>query len=190
MGLRRTQEVPAGKGVHAVATMWKPNRTSTPAFESGPGLPGASIPGLSPIPESSSRLALVAAGQSSISKGLIFTGEITGSESLHIDGKVEGRINLPGSRVTVGHTGQVDAGITAGEIIVEGRIRGNVSAFSLVEVRSDGALTGDVTTTRISIEDGAFFKGGIDIRRPERKPEPEPAVEAPLRAETDTPFLQ
>ena len=103
-----------------------------------------------------------------------------------IDGKVEGRINLPGSRVTVGHTGEVEAGIAAGEVVVEGRIRGNVSAFTLVEVHSDGALTGDVTTTRISIEDGAFFKGGIDIR----KPEPASVSEASFQAEADTPFLQ
>jgi len=173
-----------------VSTMWKSNRTLSPAIESGRGLPGAPIPEPSPLSESSARLALVAAGQSSISKGLIFSGDITGSESLVIDGKVEGRINLPGSRLTVGHTGQVDAGIAAGEIVVEGRIRGNVSAFTLVEVRSDGALTGDVTTTRISIEDGAFFKGGIDIRKPEYKPEPEPVFESPFQAEAETPFLQ
>jgi cytoskeletal protein CcmA (bactofilin family) len=166
--------------------MWKSNRTLSPAFESGRDFPGASMPESSSSPESSARLAFVASGQSSISKGLIFTGDITGSESLVIDGKVEGRINLPGSRVTVGHTGEVEAGIAAGEVVVEGRIRGNVSAFTLVEVHSDGALTGDVTTTRISIEDGAFFKGGIDIR----KPEPASVSEASFQAEADTPFLQ
>jgi len=165
-----------------VAAMWKPNHTSTSALESG------YVPEEAPIAKPPVRLALVAAEQSIIGKGLVFSGDITGSESLFIDGKVEGRINLPGSCVTVGHNGQVDAGIAAGEIVVQGRVRGNVAAFNRVEIHSDGALTGDVTTTRISIEDGAFFKGGIDIRKPVLKSEPEPEFEAEFQPESHTPF--
>lgn len=96
-------------------------------------------------------------------------GEISGSESLFIDGKVEGTINLSGNRVTVGRNGQVAANISAREIVVLGKIRGNVVATDRVDIRSEGALTGDVSAARISIEDGAFFKGGIDIRKPEAK---------------------
>jgi len=98
--------------------------------------------------------------------------DITGSESLVIDGKVEGSINLPGNRVTVGRNGQVVASIIAREIVVLGKVRGNITATDRVDIRADGALTGDVACARISIEDGAFFKGGIDIRKPEAKSTP------------------
>jgi cytoskeletal protein CcmA (bactofilin family) len=91
---------------------------------------------------------------------------LTGSESLYIDGKVEGAINLPGNRVTVGRNGQVAANIVAREIVVLGKVRGNCQASDRVDIRSEGSLTGDVIAARISIEDGAFFKGGIDIRKP------------------------
>jgi len=92
-------------------------------------------------------------------------GEVTGSESLYIDGKVEGAINLPGNRVTVGRNGQVSANISAREVVVLGKVRGNINASDRVDIRSEGSLTGDVIAQRISIEDGAFFKGGIDIRQ-------------------------
>jgi cytoskeletal protein CcmA (bactofilin family) len=85
---------------------------------------------------------------------------------LYIDGKVEGAINLPGNRVTVGRNGQVAANIVAREIVVLGKVRGNCQASDRVDIRSEGSLTGDVIAARISIEDGAFFKGGIDIRKP------------------------
>jgi cytoskeletal protein CcmA (bactofilin family) len=94
---------------------------------------------------------------------------ITCSESLYIDGKVEGSLNLPGNRVTVGRNGQVSANITAREIVVLGKVRGNVSATDRVDIRAEGSLNGDVAAARISIEDGAFFKGGIDIRKPDAK---------------------
>ena len=93
-------------------------------------------------------------------------GELSGSESLYIDGKVEGAINLPGNRVTVGRNGQVAANISAREIVVLGKVRGNCQASDRIDIRSEGSLTGDVIAARISIEDGAFFKGGIDIRKP------------------------
>jgi cytoskeletal protein CcmA (bactofilin family) len=107
--------------------------------------------------------------QATIGKGLSIKGEINGSESLFIDGKVEGSVNLPGNRVTVGRNGQVSASITAREIVVLGKVRGNVSATDRVDIRAEGSLSGDVAAARISIEDGAYFKGGIDIRKPESK---------------------
>jgi cytoskeletal protein CcmA (bactofilin family) len=78
---------------------------------------------------------------------------------------VEGSINLAGNRVTVGRNGVVAANINAREIVVLGKVRGNLTASDRVDIRSDGSLTGDVVAARISIEDGAFFKGGIDIRK-------------------------
>jgi cytoskeletal protein CcmA (bactofilin family) len=147
--------------------MWKPSQTGSiaPSSTPEPVRPAAPAPAFEPAP----RAAPSAGDQATIGKGLFIKGEITGSESLFIDGKVEGSINLPGNRVTVGRNGQVAASISAREIVVLGKVRGNVSASDRVDIRAEGALTGDVAAARISIEDGAFFKGGIDIRKPEGK---------------------
>jgi cytoskeletal protein CcmA (bactofilin family) len=151
--------------------MWKPNQPgvgsnpqnpepSRPATPAAPSFDASSRPAPAPAPSAS------AGEQATIGKSLIIKGEVTGSESLYIDGKVEGSINLSGNRVTVGRNGQVAANISAREIVVLGKVRGNVTASDRVDIRSEGSLTGDVTAQRISIEDGAFFKGGIDIRKP------------------------
>jgi cytoskeletal protein CcmA (bactofilin family) len=97
---------------------------------------------------------------------------------LYVEGTIEGNISLPGERVTIGMNGRVSANmmssttpcISAQELVIMGQVFGNVSATDRVEVREDGSLTGDIMTARVSIADGAFFKGGIDIRRPDRKP--------------------
>ena len=127
--------------------------------------------------------------QATIGKSLVIKGEVSGSESLYIDGRVEGTINLPGNRVTVGRNGQVQANINAREVVVLGKVKGNLTASDRVDIRNEGALTGDVVCQRISIEDGAYFKGGIDIRKPTAKEtaatngaakvETAPATEAP-----------
>jgi cytoskeletal protein CcmA (bactofilin family) len=112
--------------------------------------------------------------QATIGKSLVIKGEVTGSESLYIDGRVEGSINLSGNRVTIGRNGVVAANINAREIVVLGKVRGNLTASDRVDIRSDGSLTGDVVAARISIEDGAFFKGGIDIRKAGAKADSKP----------------
>jgi cytoskeletal protein CcmA (bactofilin family) len=120
-----------------------------------------------PTPASAPRnISLNPQEQATIGKSLVIKGEVTGSESLYIDGRVEGSINLAGNRVTVGRNGVVSANINAREIVVIGKVRGNLTATDRVDIRNDGSLTGDVVAQRISIEDGAFFKGGIDIRKP------------------------
>ena len=156
--------------------MWKPNQpgsTTPPTPE--PQRPTTPAPtSFEPTPATPARPAVSAAGaapsatgeQATIGKSLIVKGEVTGSESLYIDGKVEGAITLPGNRVTVGRNGQVAANISAREIVVLGKVRGNCQASDRIDIRSEGSLTGDVIAARISIEDGAFFKGGIDIRKP------------------------
>lgn len=93
-------------------------------------------------------------------------GEIKGSGSLLINGTVEGDVNLAGYRVIIGRDGKVTGDITARDIIVLGNVRGNVSATDRVDIRAEGMLSGDIAATRISIEDGAYFKGGIDIHKP------------------------
>ena len=149
--------------------MWKPTQQgqSTPELPRHPSLarPMPVQPTLKPRAP-----AATVGEQASISKGLSIKGEITGTESLFIDGKVEGSINIPGNRVTVGKNGQVKASISAREIVVLGKLKGNVTATDRVDIRAEGALTGDVAAARISIEDGAFFKGGIDIRKADSKP--------------------
>ncbi len=150
--------------------MWKPNQPGSPAPSIAPEPSRPATP--SPAFEAPSRTpaAATSGDQATIGKGLFIKGEINGSESLFIDGKVEGSVNLPGNRVTIGRNGQVSASISAREIVVLGKVKGNVSATDRVDIRAEGSLSGDVTAARISIEDGAFFKGGIDIRKPEAKP--------------------
>jgi cytoskeletal protein CcmA (bactofilin family) len=156
--------------------MWKPTNqpSTTPSRPGEPERPAVSTPVTSAPsePVGAPRPAVVAstADQATIGKSLVIKGEVTGSESLYIDGRVEGSINLAGNRVTVGRNGVVAANINAREIVVLGKVRGNLTASDRVDIRSDGSLTGDVVAARISIEDGAFFKGGIDIRKGGQKP--------------------
>jgi cytoskeletal protein CcmA (bactofilin family) len=123
-----------------------------------------------PAPVAAPRNALInSQEQATIGKSLFIKGEVSGSESLYIDGRVEGAINLAGHRVTVGRNGQVQANINAKEVVILGKVKGNINASDRADIRNDGSLTGDVTCQRISIEDGAYFKGGIDIRKPGMK---------------------
>jgi cytoskeletal protein CcmA (bactofilin family) len=151
--------------------MWKPtNQPQTPARPNEPERPTISTtpsaPTMTAPAEPAPRpVATTTADQATIGKSLVIKGEVTGSESLYIDGRVEGSINLSGNRVTVGRNGVVAANINAREIVVLGKVRGNLTASDRVDIRSDGSLTGDVIAARISIEDGAYFKGGIDIRK-------------------------
>jgi cytoskeletal protein CcmA (bactofilin family) len=92
-------------------------------------------------------------------------GKISGEEDLQVDGKVEGPVALQGQRLTVGRTGQLNSEVIAREVVVYGKVHGNVRATDRVEIKKDGSVTGDVITARISIEDGAFFKGRIEIER-------------------------
>jgi cytoskeletal protein CcmA (bactofilin family) len=154
--------------------MWKPNQpgsntpsTPEPVRPTPPATPAFEATHARPTVGGATAAAAAGTGeQATIGKSLVVKGELSGSESLYIDGKVEGAINLPGNRVTVGRNGQVAANIVAREIVVLGKVRGNCQASDRVDIRSEGSLTGDVIAARISIEDGAFFKGGIDIRKP------------------------
>ena len=104
-------------------------------------------------------------GSAEIGKGLVFRGDITGSDDLVIEGKAEGSIHLAGGCVTVGRNGHVTADITAREIIVLGRICGDVTAMNLIDVRAEGAVIGNLLSPSVVIEDGAFIKGAIWIRK-------------------------
>src|SRR5271168_2124137 len=125
--------------------MWKPtNQPQTPARPAEPERPTTSAPS-APVmgaaePVAPRPMTTTTADQATIGKSLVIKGEVTGSESLYIDGRVEGSINLAGNRVTVGRNGIVAANITAREIVVLGKVRGNLTASDRVDIRSDGSL--------------------------------------------------
>jgi cytoskeletal protein CcmA (bactofilin family) len=154
--------------------MWKPatapTKQNTPEPEKPVMTTTPSFPTPEPTPVAAPRNAVTnSQEQATIGKSLVIKGEVTGSESLYIDGRVEGAINLPGNRVTIGRNGQVQANINAKEVVILGKVKGNITASDRVDIRNEGSLGGDVVCQRISIEDGAYFKGSIDIRKPNPK---------------------
>jgi cytoskeletal protein CcmA (bactofilin family) len=98
-----------------------------------------------------------------IGPSLKIKGEVKGSEALQIDGKVEGPILVTGHELTVGSNAELISEIEAGAVTVYGKVVGNVQAHSRVDIKRDGSIIGDISTARISIEDGAHFKGRIEI---------------------------
>ncbi len=95
-------------------------------------------------------------------------GEIRTHEELLVDGEVEGSLESH-SLLTVGPNGKVKANIRAREVVIYGSVRGNVEVIEKIAIREKGSLVGDIKTAGISIDDGAYFKGSIDIVRPEPK---------------------
>ena len=109
--------------------------------------------------------------QAKIGRTLVIKGEITGSESLYIDGRVEGSITFKDHRVTVGRNGVVQANIAAREVVIMGKVTGNVECSDRVDIRSEGTLTGDVVSQRISVEDGAMLRGSVQLTPADQKHE-------------------
>ncbi len=109
----------------------------------------------------------------SIGKSVMIKGTIISREDLYLDGEFEGGVELQEHRLTIGPNGRVQASVKAREIVVIGTIHGNVEATEKIEVRKEAKLIGDIRTARIVIEDGAYFKGSIDIMKPEVKQQPE-----------------
>ena len=127
-----------------------PDPGSDPSAFSRPGTPGAR------------NLACIGAS-------LEIKGRINAEEDLQIDGKVEGPVSIRGHRLTIGRSGQLNSEVSARELVVFGKVTGNINATDRVEIKKDGAVIGDIQTARISIEDGAVFKGRIEIDRPSSK---------------------
>lgn len=132
------------------------------------------------VPDADSR------NTATIGKAVRVVGQIYTKEDLNVDGDVEGTIESTENKVTIGTTGRVQASVKAREVVIFGQVQGNVEATDKVDIRREAKLVGDITTARISIEDGALFKGSIDIRKPEPKPgaaitggSPTPAASAP-----------
>lgn len=155
--------------------------TSTPSTQSELAREGIPV---NPIPargfeqhESNPR------GAASIGKSVVVKGNIFSREDLIVDGQVDGSIEMLEHRLTVGPNGKLNAGVKAREIIVVGTIHGNVDATDKIEIRKEAKLVGDIKTQRIVIEDGAYFKGSIDIMRPEVT---KPAAKAAVATATST----
>ena len=117
-----------------------------------------------------------------IGKSVVIKGQILSREDLTIEGEVEGTVELQEHRLTVGQNGKVSAGVKARELVVLGSIQGNVDITDKIDIRRDAKLVGDIKTARIVIEDGAFFKGSIDIVRPEPPRQTAPAPAAKTQA--------
>src|ERR1700733_12086194 len=173
MGTRRKDEEFALKPASA------PPTSSALAKE---GIPMSTLPGRTNEPHFESPRGSAVLGKSVIVKGQIFS-----REDLTIDGEVEGTVELQEHRLTVGPTGKVVATIKAREIVVLGTVQGNIETREKIEIRKDAKVVGDIRTARIVIEDGAFFKGSIDIVRaeapkpaavPAAAPKPQPVASA------------
>jgi cytoskeletal protein CcmA (bactofilin family) len=168
--------------------MW--NKREDPPAQRPASAPPASIP----VPEIKKEPAPVSStpfrtpesesrSTATIGKAVKIVGQIFTKEDLYVDGDVEGTIESQENKVTVGPNGRVQASIRAREVIILGQVQGNVETSDKVDIRKDAKLVGDITTSRISIEDGALFKGSIDIKKAEPKPvatpAPSPAVVRP-----------
>jgi cytoskeletal protein CcmA (bactofilin family) len=107
--------------------------------------------------------------QATIGRSLVIKGEITGTEALYIDGRIEGKIMLTDNRVTIGRNGIVHADISARDVVVMGKVTGNIECTDRVDIRNEGVVNGNISTVRVSVEDGAVLKGGIEVKSAERK---------------------
>src|SRR5579864_5053267 len=107
--------------------------------------------------------------QATIGRSLVIKGEISGAESLFVDGRIEGTVNIPEHRVTVGRNGIVTADVNAREVVIMGKVHGNIICSDRLDIRSEGSVTGDVVVQRISVEDGAILKGSVQVQAGEQK---------------------
>ena len=161
----------------------------TPSALAKEGIPMSTLPGRTNEPHFDNPRG----GSAVLGKSVIVKGQIFSREDLTIDGEVEGTVELQEHRLTVGPNGKVLAGIKAREIVVLGTIHGNVETTDKIDIRKDAKLVGDIKTARVVIEDGAYFKGNIDIVRaevpkpqPAPKPQPVASATAPPPAATGT----
>ena len=163
--------------------MWKPTRKEDEFMPPVPEQP-APKPAQTPTTPAGRPMETVrgeparSVDVATIGKSVVVKGELSGSEDLYVDGEVEGSIALRGQSLTIGPNGRVRANIEARNVIVHGLVDGNIHASDRVDLRKSASLTGDISTARIAIEDGAYFKGTIDIQKAEPAPRIEPKPQA------------
>ncbi len=113
--------------------------------------------------------------QATIGRSVVIKGDVSGAESLYIDGRIEGTINFADSRVTIGRNAVIVANVTAKEVVVMGTVTGNIQCTDRLDIRSEGSLTGDVVTPRVCVEDGAVVKGSVEVRNAQKQAQNEKA---------------
>jgi cytoskeletal protein CcmA (bactofilin family) len=118
---------------------------------------------MAPIDSTNPNTSASSGNSARLGSSLHVKGEITGNEDLLIDGSVEGLVQLEDRKLTVGASAKVTADVIAREVVIYGNVKGNLRARDRIEIKKDGSVVGDLTTARISIEDGAYFKGSIEI---------------------------
>jgi cytoskeletal protein CcmA (bactofilin family) len=155
--------------------MWNKKKEDEYPAKTGSPLPAAAGSAAMSTAPAPSHHVQDGRGTAMIGKSVMIKGQIFSREDLTIDGEVEGSVELQEHRLTVGPNGKVQAGIKAREIVVLGAIQGNVEASEKIDIRKDARLVGDIKTARIVIEDGAYFKGSIDITKPEVRQPPVPS---------------
>jgi cytoskeletal protein CcmA (bactofilin family) len=145
--------------------MWNKQQTQPETPAAPPPQSSAPTPSVASFgaPSSPRPASAFASGSAHLGSSLHITGKLTGTEDLQIDGKVDGPISLNGHQLTVGPTAVLNSEVNAGAVVVFGKIVGNVYSTGRVDIKTDGSITGDISTSRISIEDGAQFKGRIEI---------------------------
>jgi cytoskeletal protein CcmA (bactofilin family) len=157
--------------------MWTPADSKTPQSARTNAQPLTPAP--AETPGTPSRATSSTHNQHSfIGKSIVIKGEIEAADPVYIYGRVEGLINAPAHRVTVGKDGKVEADINAREVVIMGEVRGNLNGGDRVEIRTEGSLTGDLAAHRICIEDGAFLNGKIDVRKTSEQDKAEAQDEA------------
>jgi cytoskeletal protein CcmA (bactofilin family) len=124
----------------------------------------------------------VRSDMANLGKGLSIRGELSGSEDLYIDGQLEGAIELVGSSLVVGPNGRIKANVNARSAVIQGKVEGNIRATERVDLKQSAVVLGDIAAQRISIEEGAYFKGGVDIQKDGARSEAKAAGISPGRA--------
>lgn len=165
--------------------MWgrKDEPTATPAPTPRSSEPAPPRPVVKPAaPAAAPAAPSTNRGTASIGRSLRIQGTIEGTEDLYIDGRIEGAVRLEGNSLTIGPNGEVDADVFAKDIVIEGKVKGNVNAGDRIDVRKTGSLNGDLSAVRIAIEDGAAFRGSVNIVKPESTPAPKAAAPTPPAA--------
>ena len=165
----------------------------TPAPQAqAPTQPKKEATAVSGIPVGRMEMDSKVGGTATIGKAVKIVGQIHSKEDLFVDGDLEGTVEALEHKLTIGPNGTLHATVKAREVVVLGTIQGNVEAADKMEIRKDARLVGDIRTARIVIEDGAYFKGSIDIVKPEPvkaapKPQPAAAPAAPKPAPAKPP---
>jgi cytoskeletal protein CcmA (bactofilin family) len=149
----------------------------------------ANAPKFSPTPNTYTPPKNITASmeQATIGRSVVIKGEVSGAESLYVDGRIEGTVNFADSRVTIGRNGVVVANINAKEVVIMGAVTGNIHCTDRLDIRSEGSLVGDVVTPRICVEDGALVKGAVEVRAAQQQNEKPQSKHSEAAKSTETP---